>query len=199
MKKCFYLFLLFCMVFLVSCQKQEETAPEAPVQAKEEAETNLEEAPAQEEEDLPQESPAQPVNCLEDLWSDKTEELQAYAKFVDELKFEEGFSEMLLEYWLPITQYALLDINQDGIQELALTSAEIEYPDKDPLRNYFVYSYDMDTKEISLLFTNINYQGPFQYSPNYQALVYKGMMLFDLPEGVESLYELQQMGGLGEG
>ena len=163
MKKCFYLFLLFCMVFLVSCQKQEETAPEAPVQAKEEAETNLEEAPAQEEEDLPQESPAQPRNCLEDLWSDKT------------------------------------DINQDGIQELALTSAEIEYPDKDPLRNYFVYSYDMDTKEISLLFMNINYQGPFQYSPNYQALVYKGMMLFDLPEGVESLYELQQMGGLGEG
>lgn len=196
MKKYFYLFLLLCVVSAAACKKPVESVPEESIPSESGSEVSQESVPDEEQQEEEEEKP---VNSMLDLWGGGTEEEQAYGKFVDELKFEEGFEEMLLEYWLPVTQYALVDINQDGTQELALATVGIEHPEKEPLRNCFVYGYDKETKEIRLIRMQINYQGGFQYSPGYQALVFEEDMPFDLPEGVESFYELQQMGGLGEG
>lgn len=195
MKKYVCLFLLLCAVSMTACKKSVERVPEESVQPEGGSEAEQEENP----DEGQQGGEELPVTCMMDLWGDGTEEERAYAEFIDELRFEEGVGEMMLDFWLPITQYALLDINQDGTQELALASVGIEHPEEEPFRNYFVYSYDKGTKEINRIYMEIMYQGTFQYSADYQALVYKGEMFWDLPEGVESFYELQQMGGLGEG
>ncbi|MEH2958566.1 hypothetical protein [Candidatus Merdisoma sp. JLR.KK006] len=42
------------------------------------------------------------------------------------------------------------------------------------------------------------YPRTFRYSANYQALAYKGMLFFNLPEGINSMHELEQMGGMGD-
>lgn len=196
MKRYVCLLLLLCTVSVAACMGPAQNVQEKGVQPESVAEANQEE-PSKEEQQ--KEAEEKPVNSMMDLFADGTEEEQAYAEFVDELRFEKDFYEMLLEYWLPVTQYALVDINQDGVQELALATVGIEYPEEEPLRNYFIYGYDKETKEIHLIRMQILYQGTFQYSPNYQALVFRGEMFFDLPEGVESFYELQQMGGMGEG
>ena len=104
---------------------------------------------------------------------------QAYQRFLA----EQGYTDYLDDWFYQPTEYALLDLNQDGMKELILQG---NYFDTfyDDFYNFSVFTYDARTKQVVIVpladgtsESNAPKQvetcyGELMYSPQYQSLVF---------------------------
>ena len=104
---------------------------------------------------------------------------QAYQRFLA----EQGYTDYLDDWFYQPTEYALLDLNQDGMKELILQG---NYFDTfyDDFYNFSVFTYDAHTKQVVIVpladgtsESNAPKQvetcyGELMYSPQYQSLVF---------------------------
>lgn len=123
------------------------------------------------------------LDVCEGFDSEADDIVDVYNAFINEKKYEQFIDEWVL----PATEYAILDINQDGIPELLINSEwDIEW------RNTLIFSYDVVSEEVVFI-KDIYHCYDIRYSSKYRAIEYTdikpstmlGISSFDTVEAKE--------------